>query len=286
MCAHEQTRLRFQAVIGSLSDTRGLCRAEVSEVDHRVREQLQRIMQPADTLETQQQPLELILPRKQPLNGAEAFFEDFRIEEPFRSRLGLLPITLVEWNVGNHAGVEDRLTVPAAIVDAIQTHDRALQIKADLSSDSAQRTQALDEHRRLVAVSGSGEKRCDHVAIPIADRDDFVTLDVLVPATTKVVTALLRSRRRAVSVNDAQIEEIGFFEFADARGEDRRERTDAVKKIQGAMHARVMDLWFAVSILVDRQFFPLAAEVEKLENIVHQIEPRKLAFWPATPLCW
>jgi hypothetical protein len=49
--------------------------AVVPEIDHRVREGLECVVQPASTLETQQWPLELVLPGKHPLDRPEALFE-------------------------------------------------------------------------------------------------------------------------------------------------------------------------------------------------------------------
>lgn len=76
-------------------------------------------MQPTDTLEAQQQPLELIFPCKHALDGAKAFFENVRIEYPLGARLGFLPIAFVERNVRRHAEIEDGLTVSTAIIDAV-----------------------------------------------------------------------------------------------------------------------------------------------------------------------
>jgi hypothetical protein len=52
----------------------------MSEIDHRVGEGLERVVQPADALEAQQQPAELVLPGKYPLDRPEALLEDGRLE--------------------------------------------------------------------------------------------------------------------------------------------------------------------------------------------------------------
>lgn len=42
-----------------------LHRAEMPQVDHRVRQRFQPVVNPTDPFKTQQQPLELVLPREQ-----------------------------------------------------------------------------------------------------------------------------------------------------------------------------------------------------------------------------
>ena len=64
--------------------------AVVPEIDHRIGERLERVVQPADALETQQQPAELVLPGKHPLDRPEALLEDGRLEDRLAAPLGLL----------------------------------------------------------------------------------------------------------------------------------------------------------------------------------------------------
>src|ERR1700735_1519986 len=55
--------------------------AVVPEIDHRIGERLERVMQPADALKAQLQSAELVLPGKHPLDRPEALFEDGRLED-------------------------------------------------------------------------------------------------------------------------------------------------------------------------------------------------------------
>ena len=64
--------------------------AVVPEIDHRIGERLERVMQPADALKAQLQSAELVLPGKHPLDSPEALFEDGRLEDRFAAALGLL----------------------------------------------------------------------------------------------------------------------------------------------------------------------------------------------------
>jgi hypothetical protein len=72
----------------------------VPEIDHRVREGLERVVHPADALEAQQQPAELVLPSKHPLDRTEALFEDGRLEDRLAAPLGLLSAARIGVNVG------------------------------------------------------------------------------------------------------------------------------------------------------------------------------------------
>ena len=50
-----------------------LAAAEMPQVDHRVGQGFERVVQFADTLEAQQQAMELVFPGEEPLDGAKAF---------------------------------------------------------------------------------------------------------------------------------------------------------------------------------------------------------------------
>ena len=57
-----------------------LIEAEVPEVDHRIGEGLERVVQLTDAIKANEQALEFVFPSKHPLDGAEPFFKDGRIE--------------------------------------------------------------------------------------------------------------------------------------------------------------------------------------------------------------
>src|ERR1700693_2762141 len=69
---------------------RGSDLAVVPEIDHRIGEGLERVVQPTDAFEAKQQPAELVLPSKYPLDRAEALLEDGRLEGRLAAPLGLL----------------------------------------------------------------------------------------------------------------------------------------------------------------------------------------------------
>src|ERR1700682_4166521 len=64
--------------------------AVVPQIDHRVGERLERVVQVAQTLEAQQQAAELVFPGEDALDGAEAFIENGRSNSGLRPRFGVL----------------------------------------------------------------------------------------------------------------------------------------------------------------------------------------------------
>ena len=61
--------------------------AEVPQIDHRVGDGFERVVQFADALETKQQSLELVFPAEDPLNGVESLLEKGGIKHWFGSAL-------------------------------------------------------------------------------------------------------------------------------------------------------------------------------------------------------
>ncbi|SAL36484.1 hypothetical protein AWB69_03494 [Caballeronia udeis] len=57
------------------------------QIDHRIGERLERVVQVAQTLEAQQQAAELVFPGEDALDGAEAFIENGRVEKRLATAL-------------------------------------------------------------------------------------------------------------------------------------------------------------------------------------------------------
>src|SRR5215467_10762213 len=79
--------------------------AERSQVDQRVRHQLHAIVPLLDTFKSEQQPLELIFPRKGPLDTHPQGMDD-GVEEALAPTLGALAVTGILFDVGDQAGIE------------------------------------------------------------------------------------------------------------------------------------------------------------------------------------
>src|SRR5271165_552363 len=211
---------------------------------------------------------ELVLPGKHPLDRPEAFFENGRLEDRLAAPLRLLSAARIGVDVGNHAAVEDRLAVDPAIVDAIEADDGALKVHAHLPRDAHHFGQCLPQQRRFVAIARRRHERRDHVAMAVAEGDDFVALHLLVPAEAEVVAALFRRRCGAVAVNDRRIEEAVLMKPRHRTGENGVDAAVVHPPPPDAINARVVSFQAAFAILVDRQLLPLAAQIHVLQNVV------------------
>src|ERR1700730_3630733 len=99
-----------------------LALAEVAQVDHRVCQCFECIMELAETLEPEKQAAELILPTEHALNGVEPLLEDRGVEERPGAAFRRFPASRVRVDVWHHAAIENRLPVTPAIIDAGDTY--------------------------------------------------------------------------------------------------------------------------------------------------------------------
>ena len=238
-----------------------LAAAEMPQVDHRVGQGFERVVQFADALEAQQQATELVFPGEDPLDGAKALFEDGGIEERLAPASGFLPAAGIGVDVGRHAAIEDGLAVGPAVVDAVQADDAAVQGEADGTGHAR-------ELRRFVAVARCGHERRDHIAVAVAESDDLVALDLLVAAETEVVAALLGGRRRAVAVDDIGVEQMRDMQGGDRASEDPVKTALRLPMPKHPVNARVMNFRAAVQACGNGQFLPVTAQVQQPQDIV------------------
>jgi len=93
-------------------------------------------VQTADPFEAQQESLELVFPSEQPPDGSEPLLEEDRIVDRLASTLWRLSSPGIGSDVGYHTEIENGLSIPRTVVDAIQADDGALQGKADGLGDA------------------------------------------------------------------------------------------------------------------------------------------------------
>ena len=167
-----------------------------------------------------------------------------------RHRLGCFLPRGLGVDVGDHAAVEDRLAVGPTVVDAIQTDDGALKVKAHLPNDVHHFRQRLPQQRRFVAISRCRHKWRDDVAVAIAEGNDLVALQLLVPAEAKVVAAFFGGRCRAIAMNDRGIEEIILMKPRHRAGENGVHAATIHPAPPDAVNACVMRFRAAFAILV------------------------------------
>ena len=110
--------------------------AEVPQVDHCIGQRFEGVVQPAEAIEPKQQAAKFIFPAKDPLDGIEPLFKNGRVEEWFAATFGASSTAGVRVDIGNHPAIENGFPVRPAIVDAIQTDDRSLKVKANGKGDA------------------------------------------------------------------------------------------------------------------------------------------------------
>ncbi len=257
--------------------------AEMPQVDHRVGQGFERVVQYADPIEAQQQATELVFPGEDPLDGAKAFFEEGGIEQWLAAEPGCFPATRIGVDVGRHAAIEDSLAVGPAVVDAIEADDAVVQGEANGAGDPRELRQGVAQQRRFVAVARCGHERRDYIAVPIAESDDLVALDLLVAAEAEVVAAFLGRGRRAVAVDDVGVEQMRGMQRGDRTGEDPVKTTPRLPVPEHPVNARVMNFRTAVRAFIDWQFLPLAAQVQQPQDVVEDRMQTQFGRRTATP---
>jgi hypothetical protein len=112
----------------------------------------------------------------------EPLFEYGGIEEWLAASLGHFSAARIGLDVGDHRAIENRFPVFLAIAGAIQANDRSSEIKTNSTGDACHLRRGFAQQRRFIAIAGCRNKRCDHIAIPIAEGDDLVPFHLLVTA--------------------------------------------------------------------------------------------------------
>ena len=108
--------------------------AELTQINQCVRHQLHAIVSLLDVFKTQQQPLELIFPRKGPFDTHPQRMDGF-IEEAFASALGRLSVARILGDVGDQARIENALPMVRGIKAAIEVDIGAFEVQTDLFGD-------------------------------------------------------------------------------------------------------------------------------------------------------
>ena len=260
-----------------------LAAAEMPQVDQRVGQGFEGVVQFAEAIEAQQQAAELVFPGEDPLDGAKAFFKDGGIEERLAPAPGSFPATRIGVDVGRHAAIEDGLAVGPAVVDAIEADDAAMQGEADGASDARELRQGVAQQRRFVTVARCGHQRRDDIAVPITESDDLVALDLLVAAEAEVVAAFLGCGCRAIAVDDVGVEQMRGMQRGDRTAEDPVKATPRLPIPEHPVNARVMNFRTAIRAFLDGQFLPLAAQVQQPQDVVEDRMQTQFGCRTATP---
>lgn len=182
------------------------------QIDHRVGDGFQRIVQFADALETQQQSLELVFPTEDSLNGVEALFEDGEVKELLGPALCCLSATWIGVDVGSHSSIENGLSIDPAIVGTVQANDDSPQAKTNGFGDSFELRQCFSKHGGLILIAWRRHQWNNHIAVSVTEDDHLVALEFLVTTEANVVASLLCRGGGAIAVQDANIKMTGLLQ--------------------------------------------------------------------------
>src|SRR5271166_635138 len=227
-------------------------------------------MKLAETLESEKQAAELILPTKHALDGIEAFLEYVSIEQRLPATFGEFPASGIGIDIGNHAAVEDRLPVLPAIVGAVQADNRSLKVKANRTGCPHHVWQGCPQEWRFVVISGSRDKRRDDIAVPVTEGYDLIAFDLLVSVEADVVASFLRRRGRAIAMDDGHVEKVGLTKPQYHDRENDIETAVGLPPSKSAINTGVMDLRTSFRILFNRQCLPLISNVQQFQDVVEQ----------------
>src|ERR1700730_8496208 len=113
------------------------------------------------------------------------------IEQPLPSTLGRLTITWVFFDVGHHPSIENALPIACRIKAPIEIDIGASQIQPGLFGHLLQRFQSLWKQYHIRLIHGSDWSGREDIAIVVGDRNDFLSLLVLVARVPNAIAPFL-----------------------------------------------------------------------------------------------
>jgi hypothetical protein len=139
---------RFQ-----LNWLRVLGTAELPHIDQGVRHQFHAKVSLLQVFNTQEQPLELILPRKGPIHtGSQCM--DGGIEQTFSSSLRVLSIARILFDVGDHAGIEHALAIVCGIKAGVEIQVGSCQCQTNRFGHPLQGFEPLWQQHHIRFIDG------------------------------------------------------------------------------------------------------------------------------------
>ena len=111
--------------------------AELPHIDQGVRQQFHAKMSVLNVFETQEESLELILPRKGPIDPRPQGMHG-GIEEPFAPSLGALSVAGIHFDVGKHTRIENALAVVRGIKASVEIQIGSSQVQPNRFGDPLQ----------------------------------------------------------------------------------------------------------------------------------------------------
>ena len=132
--------------------------AERPQIDQGICHQLHPIVSLLDAFKSEQQPLELIFPRKGPFDPHPQRM-DGCIEEPLASALGGFAIAGILFDVGDHPRIENALAIRPGVKAAVEIDISASEVQPDLFRHFFQRLEALGQQHHISFIDRSHGNR-------------------------------------------------------------------------------------------------------------------------------
>jgi hypothetical protein len=157
-----------EGVVLSMNWLRVLGTAELPYIDQGVRHQFHAKMALLQVFETQEEPLEFILPGESPIDTSPQGMAS-GIEEP----LGALAIAGILWDVRDHAGIENALAIVRGIKSGVEIQIGSCEDQPDYFSDLLQGFQTLRQQPHVGLIDGSHGEWRQHIAVIVGHGDDW-----------------------------------------------------------------------------------------------------------------
>ena len=71
-------------------------------------------------------------------------------------------------------------------------------------------------------------------------------------------------------MDDSQVEKVGLVKPQYHGNENDIETATGLPPSKGAINSSVVDLWATLSVLCNRQFFPLTPQVQNFQDVIEQ----------------
>jgi hypothetical protein len=174
----------------SINWLRVLGTAERSQVDQRVRHHLHAIVPLLEAFKAEQHPLELVFPRKRPLD-AHASRMDGGVEQPLPPTFGVLAVARILWDVRDHTGIENALPIPCGIKAAVEIDLSASAVQPDLFGHWLQGVQTLGQQDHVRLIDRCHGKGSPHIPIVVGHGKDLLPFLRLVARVANASTPFL-----------------------------------------------------------------------------------------------
>src|SRR5262245_61651302 len=135
----------------------------------------------------QEEPLEFILPGECPIDTSPQGM-DRGIEEPLAPSLGALAVAGIFFDVGDHAGIENALTIVRGIKSGVEIEIRSCEDQPDHFSDLLQGVQTLWQQQHVGLIDRSHGEWRQHIAVIVGHSDDLLALLMLVARVPDAVS--------------------------------------------------------------------------------------------------